>query len=99
VEIAASISPISVIFLRFATGQRIGEIIGNSNDLQHMRREVPRGLTVQVVAGSEGEATQIFEGLIETALSRLTVTPILEPSGFTDFVVHQKIDRILSHAG
>jgi hypothetical protein len=39
VEMAASISPILVNFLRFTTGQKMAEIIGDSNDLQHKRRE------------------------------------------------------------
>ncbi len=43
VEVAASISPISVIFLRFTTGQEIAEFIDDSNDLQHLRRDVSRG--------------------------------------------------------
>ena len=50
VELATSISPILVYFLRFATGQQIAEIIGNPNDFQHMRREVSRGLFETLVA-------------------------------------------------
>ncbi len=43
-ELAASTCPISVHFLRFISGQQIAEIVDNSNDLQHLRREVSRGL-------------------------------------------------------
>jgi hypothetical protein len=43
-EIVASICPILVVFLRFATGLQIDETVGNSNDFQHMSREVSRGL-------------------------------------------------------
>lgn len=67
--------------------------------LSLLSKHLKAPLTIQVVAGSDGEARQIFEGLVEKALSHLTVTPIFEPGGFTDFVVHQKIDRILSHGG
>jgi len=44
VEMVAPVSPILVIFLQFTTGQQMAEFIGDSNDLQHMRREASRGL-------------------------------------------------------
>jgi hypothetical protein len=44
VEMLASTWPILVNFLRFATGQQTAKIIGDSNDLQHKRRGVSRGL-------------------------------------------------------
>jgi hypothetical protein len=39
VEMAASISPISVNFLRFATGQQMAKFIGHSDELRQSERE------------------------------------------------------------
>ena len=39
VEMVAPISPISVNFLRFGTGQQMAEFIGNSDDLRQSVRE------------------------------------------------------------
>jgi hypothetical protein len=39
VEMATSISPILVFFLRFTSGQQMAEVIGNSDDLRQSGRE------------------------------------------------------------
>ncbi len=57
----AAAGPISVIFLRFTTGHQIAEIIGNSNDLQHMRRAVSRGLFETLVTVYSVDYQRVIE--------------------------------------
>ena len=69
-EMAASISPILVNFLQFAPGQKIAEIIGDSNDSQHLRREVSRGLfeTLVTICGA------YYQGVIERVNRKMNVS-------------------------
>jgi hypothetical protein len=61
----AAAGPISVNFLRFGTGHQIAEIIGNSNDLQHMRREVSRGLFETLIAVCRADYQNVIESVQE----------------------------------
>lgn len=53
-------------------------------------------LVAQVVAGSEGEATNIARSLQDGPLSKLTVHWEHAPAGFTDFIVNRRADAILT---